>query len=299
MSSGGGKARFSIFPTRMALTSMKARLVGATKGHALLKKKSQALTLKYQGILKKMVEAKEAMGPKMKNAIFSVTQAKYALPAGAKLSDLVAENVSVARTTVNSSTENVVGVKLPVFEVAYQGGSSSSSTGGGGEFYGLAKGGQQIDVCRKEFGEAVTLLVELASMQTSYLALDTALKVTNRRVNALEHVITPRIENTIAYIIEELGEMEREEFFRLKRSQAKKKKDAEEEVVKAAILAQEKAAAAAAASTNGASHFDDDLLNAFDNSVKISTKPVLAATPAASAGANLISFDDHDKDILF
>lgn len=48
--------------------------------------------------------------------------------------------------------------------------------------------------------------------------------MTNRRVNAIEHVIIPRIERTLAYIISELDELEREEFFRLKKVQDKKKK---------------------------------------------------------------------------
>merc|ERR1712070_89176 len=51
-----------------------------------------------------------------------------------------------------------------------------------------------------------------------------AIKVTNRRVNALEHVVIPRIENTIAYIISELDELEREEFFRLKKVQQRKRR---------------------------------------------------------------------------
>lgn len=56
------------------------------------------------------------------------------------------------------------------------------------------------------------------------MTLDEIIKVTNRRVNAIDHVIIPRIERTISYITTELDEAEREEFFRLKKIQEKKKK---------------------------------------------------------------------------
>lgn len=50
--------------------------------------------------------------------------------------------------------------------------------------------------------------------QTSFAALDEAIKLTNRRVNALDNVVIPRIVATIAYIDSELSELEREEIFR-------------------------------------------------------------------------------------
>jgi vacuolar-type H+-ATPase subunit D/Vma8 len=50
--------------------------------------------------------------------------------------------------------------------------------------------------------------------QTSFAALDEAIKLTNRRVNALDNVVIPRIVATIAYIDSELSEIEREEIFR-------------------------------------------------------------------------------------
>lgn len=46
------------------------------------------------------------------------------------------------------------------------------------------------------------------------MILDDVIKVVNRRVNAIEHVIIPRTENTIQYIISELDELDREEFYR-------------------------------------------------------------------------------------
>merc|ERR1712083_562257 len=90
---------------------------------------------------------------------------------------------------------------------------------------GLSRGGQQIAKARTTFSKSVDVLVQLATLQTSFMILDEAIKVTSRRVNALDTVVIPRISNTVAYIKSELDELEREEFFRLKRSQDKKKQD--------------------------------------------------------------------------
>lgn len=52
------------------------------------------------------------------------------------------------------------------------------------------------------------------------------MRVTNRRVNALDNVVIPKLENTMHYIASELDEREREDLFRLKKVVAKKKADA-------------------------------------------------------------------------
>ena len=79
---------------------------------------------------------------------------------------------------------------------------------------GLGRGGQQILKSREVYAKALETLVELASLQTAFTILDDVIRATNRRVNAIEHVIIPRLDNTVKYILSELDEADREEFFR-------------------------------------------------------------------------------------
>lgn len=65
-------------PTVTVLAVMKSRLLGATKGHALLKKKADALSLRFRQILKNIVNTKEQMGKVMKESFFALAQARYA-----------------------------------------------------------------------------------------------------------------------------------------------------------------------------------------------------------------------------
>jgi len=222
-----GKNRLPIFPTRMALTVMKAKLKGAITGHSLLKKKSDALTMRFRAILSKLVENKQTMGITMR-ASFSLAAAKFA---AGDITPTVLENVSVAMVRVKMATENVAGVHLPVFTKNIEGNVNSQ------ELTGLSKGGQQIHKSRDTFLKAIDALIELASLQTAFITLDEVIRVTNRRVNAIEYVVKPKLENTVNYIIAELDESEREEFYRLKKVQGKKKRDiAQNEAQKAEYL---------------------------------------------------------------
>ena len=211
--------RLNVVPTVTVLAVIKNRLAGAQKGYKLLKKKADALTMRYRQILTKIVAAKQRMGATMKASAFALTEAKYV--AGEGIKHTVLDAVEQANVRVRAHTDNVAGVKLPRFEHYLEGAEAKS------DMTGLGGGGKQLQNCKRAYLGAVQLLVELASLQTAFITLDVAIKTTNRRVNALENVVTPRLENTVQYIKGELDELEREEFFRLKKVQAKKKKDIE------------------------------------------------------------------------
>lgn len=232
--SGAGN-REQVFPTRMTLSLMKGKLKGAQQGHSLLKRKSEALTKRFRDITQRIDDAKRKMGRVMQTAAFSLAEVQYAT--GDNIAYQVQESVQKARFQVKAKQENVSGVYLPTFE------SHINEDINDFKMTGLGRGGQQVQKAKLVYTKAVETLVELASLQTAFIILDEVIKVTNRRVNAIEHVIIPRTENTISYINSELDELDREEFYRLKKVQEKKQiavaAEEEEELAKRAANAEE------------------------------------------------------------
>ncbi|KAL8906570.1 MAG: hypothetical protein Q9207_001954 [Kuettlingeria erythrocarpa] len=170
---------------------MNNKLKGAQTGHSLLKRKK---------ITRRIDEAKRKMGRVMQIAAFSLAEVTYAV--GGDIGYQIQESAKAASFRVRTKQENVSGVFLPQFE-SYQ-------TEGKNDFglTGLGKGGQQVQRCRETYTRAVETLVELASLQTAFVILDEVIKVVNRRdINS------------------ELDELDREEFYRLKKVKNNKQRD--------------------------------------------------------------------------
>merc|ERR1712187_944278 len=149
--------------------------------------------------------------------------------------------------TCQLSGDNVAGVNIPKFTMMHDPTKDAPAA-----TLGIGSGGAVVDSCRKEYLKAVKELVRLASLQTAFVTLDMEIKMTSRRVNALEYVLIPRIEDICAYITLEMDEQSREEFFRVKKVVEKKKAKLAGEF---AEMAAEEAAKGAPKTANG---------NAFD-----------------------------------
>ncbi|KAK5117347.1 H(+)-transporting V1 sector ATPase subunit D [Meristemomyces frigidus] len=259
----GANDREAVFPTRQSLGAMKSKLKGAQIGHDLLKRKSEALTKRFREITRRIDEAKRKMGRVMQIAAFSLAEVTYAV-GNSSISYQITESVKQAKFRVRTRQENVSGVFLPQFESVQR-----DDVGSDFQMTGLGKGGQQVAKCRETYTRAVETLVELASLQTAFVILDEVIKVVNRRVNAIEHVIIPRTENTIKYINSELDELDREEFFRLKKVKGVK----------------ERAQAEQEAERNATARRDSDKENQEADGNEAPTKNVLG--------------DDGDEDVIF
>lgn len=206
--------RYPALPSRMSLIAFKTRLKGAQKGHSLLKKKADALVIRYRAIMAELRKAKLDAVIMMKEAHFTVTSATFI---AGDISFAVQESLKIQPYKTQLHVDNVAGVQIPTLRSHNDDAEIMHAVAG------LGKGGEQIKIARKSFRDSLTNLIKIASLQSAWVTLDLAIKITNRRVNALEKVVIPRVQNTLDYIGSELDELEREEFFRLKMVQKKKK----------------------------------------------------------------------------
>ncbi|XP_004537899.1 V-type proton ATPase subunit D [Ceratitis capitata] len=206
--------RLNIFPSRANLVLMKQRIVAATRGLNLLKRRRDALEMKLRELVGELDAAREVVDKVMSDAIFSMAKANF-LDADMRACELM--RMERADIYMRIRNTKVAGLLLPQFHLYVENPSSCP-------FTGLSRGGEQVEVVRERFQDAVRTLVTLASLEYSVHTLQDGVRQNNMRVNGLEYVVLPRFQNTVNYIRDELEEYEREDFYRLKRSQAKQRK---------------------------------------------------------------------------
>ncbi len=190
-------------PTRMELLRLKKRIILARRGHKLLKDKQDELVRNFLEI----IEDTKKLRIQADNEIQSVFQS-YSIAegvvGGAGIENLF--SVPGARTEVKSKTRSIMNLKAPVFEVDITGSPYD---------YGDATSSVLVDRSVKKYGELLKTLLKLAELEKTSILLAEEIEKTRRRVNALEYILIPNIEETIKYITMKLSEMERSNLTRV------------------------------------------------------------------------------------
>lgn len=196
-----------INPTRRELLSLKNRTKLAVKGHGLLKEKRDALIKEFFDILDRVKGVREAAERSLKEANEALLEAQIAM------GDLAVRKASLSvkeSIDVDIKSRSVMGVSVPVTNVKME---ERSIIDRG---YSFSDTTIQLDEAAKKFEESIKFLIELGEVEKTIFLLAEEIEATKRRVNALEHIMIPRFENTEKYIDMRLQEMERENFVRLK-----------------------------------------------------------------------------------
>jgi V/A-type H+-transporting ATPase subunit D len=200
-------ARLNVNPTRMVLTGLKKRLKTARRGHKLLKDKRDELMKKFLDIVRENKRLREEVEERLK-----VVHSRFVMARAVMNSELVEEALMFPKLEVNlnTSTRNIMSVDVPVLEFTTEGGTEGDIYP-----YGFASTTGELDEAIATLSDLAPELLKLAEMEKSAQLLADEIEKTRRRVNALEYVLIPNLEETIKYIVMKLDENERSNLTRL------------------------------------------------------------------------------------
>ncbi len=201
-------AATDVNPTRMELIKTKERIALAKKGHKLLKQKRDALILEFFKILKKAKDLRGELAQKMAKGYRSlaVAQLYHTVQQLEKVSLDLKKDIDL-----DIEVKNVMGVKIPTINAEMEHKKFIRIPG-----YSVAGTSAKIDNAVEDFDEILSMVIKLAETETAIKRLILEIEKTKRRVNALEYVLIPRLEDTKNMISFRLDEMERDSFVSLK-----------------------------------------------------------------------------------
>jgi V/A-type H+-transporting ATPase subunit D len=200
-------ARLNVNPTRMVLTGLKKRLKTARRGHKLLKDKRDELMKKFLEVVRENRTEREIVEKQLMEVHSRFVMAR------ALMSDTHLEEALIfpkQKVTLKASSKNVMSVEVPVFEFSTEGQGSEDIFP-----YGFATTSGELDGAMIALQEVTPHLLKLAQLEKTAQLMADEIEKTRRRVNALEYVMIPNLEETIKYIVMKLDENERGNLTRL------------------------------------------------------------------------------------
>lgn len=236
-----------VSPTRMQLLSLRRRHKTAVRGHKLLKDKLDELMKQFLGLIRQCRDLREEVDRDLAKAFKAFFTARAVMSREAVEEALM---YPVAEVELVAGKSALMGVEVPKLswktrqlvggdagrtsEEADLEAVSGKSAGAGrepesGAFgetaaaaltvtrypYGLAGVSSELDTAIGLLAETFPKLLTLAELEKSAELLAAEIEKTRRRVNALEYVLIPELEETVRYITMKLDEAERGNLTRL------------------------------------------------------------------------------------
>lgn len=200
-------ARLQVNPTRMELTRLKKRLTTSIRGHKLLKDKRDELMRRFLDI----VRDNKKLRADVERSIENVNR-HFTLASAVMQDEIMQEALMLPKQEVylEVDTQNIMSVDIPVFEYKTKSPDASDIYP-----YGFTYTSGDLDDAVSELSEIMQKMLRLAQIEKTAQLLSQEIEKTRRRVNALEYVMIPQLQETIKYISMKLDENERSSRARL------------------------------------------------------------------------------------
>jgi len=194
----------NVAPTRSNLLKLKDELQFASLGHELLDQKRSILMVELLTLIDQAVEyqnrvdeALSAASSLMQNTVMEMGRLRVANLFGA--------------VTITSSIEltdrKVMGVHLPRVDTTFV---------EGGPYFSPEGTTLAVEDTLAAYRDALKLMGRLAELKVSIMRLAREVKKTIRKVNALEKIVIPELQDTLSYTRSCIEEAERESFMLMK-----------------------------------------------------------------------------------
>ena len=197
-------ARLNVNPTRMQLKLLKERLKTATRGHKLLKDKLDEMIRKYTVMIKSAYTLRVKVEKQLKEIINQFKLARALMPISEIEKILLIPSTSI---DIETSSKELMNIEVPVLNYKSKGKVSFP--------YCFLEVSSQLDFSVRQISQLSEKLIKLAELEKTSMILGDQIEKSKRRVNALEYIMIPQLEETIKYITMKIEENDRSLTIRL------------------------------------------------------------------------------------
>ena len=198
-------ARLNVNPTRMELKKLKARQQTAKRGHKLLKDKSDEMVRRFSAIIRENKRLRDEVEEELSETLRQFSVARSVTPAYRAETAFSMPSVAVK---AECGVLSIMGVEVPDIKLLNEKRSD-------GLPYAYSEITSEADYSVERASRLLPKMLELAATEKSVRLLAEEIERNKRRVNALEYVMIPRLNETIKYILMKLDENERGNLTRL------------------------------------------------------------------------------------
>ncbi|HNW84911.1 MAG: V-type ATP synthase subunit D [Candidatus Cryosericum sp.] len=184
-------------PTRMELLRLQKRYTLARRGHKLLKDKLEGLMKTFIRLAQEYGTYRARVDRDLPDALATFKGETASYPSA--VVELLAHTVST-RLDIDAGTRSIMNVPLPTLAHTMSDFESPA-------FAGLEGAG--VEASLLGLYRLMPSIVRLAEIEASIRRMAEEIERTRRRVNALEYVMIPNLEETIRFISSKLDENER------------------------------------------------------------------------------------------